>query len=100
MNLYETKKQYVRRINETFQPLTDFGGIGYAHVYATGAEYLKIKDSIGNSVFLDVTGHDLEHILLEVMAVAIGKYPPSIIKSKRTRRSVEDFFKERRTGDD
>lgn len=100
MNGYEMKTQYVKRINEVFQPLTDFGGIGYAHVYTTGAEYIKIKDSVGNSVFLNVTGHDLEHILLEVVAVAIGKLPPSVIRSKKTRRAVEEFFKERRSGND
>lgn len=93
MNSYELKKQFVRQINEVFQALTDFGGIGYAHVYNTGAEYIKIKNSIGNSTFLDVTGHDLEHILLEVIAVAIEKYPPSVITSKRTRRNVEEYFR-------
>lgn len=97
MNGYEMKTQYVKRISEVFQPLTDFGGIGYAHVYNTGAEYIKIKDAVGNSVFLDVTGHDLEHILLEVVAVAIGKFPPSVVKSKKTRRVVEAIFKERRS---
>lgn len=100
MNSYEMKTQYVKRINEVFQPLTDFGGIGYAHVYNTGAEYLKIKDSVGNSVFLDVTGHDLEQMLLEIITVAIGRFPPNVIKSKKTRRAVEEFFKERRSRDD
>lgn len=93
MNMHEMKKKYIHQINETFQPLTDFGGIGYAHVYATGAEYVKIFNSTGGSEFLDVTGHDLEQILLEVITVVIGKVPPCVITEKAKKRAVEELFR-------
>ena len=93
MNMHEMKKKYIHQINETFQPLTDFGGIGYAHVYATGAEYVKIFNSTGGSEFLDVTGHDLEQILLEVMMVVIGKIPPCVITEKAKKREIEGMFR-------
>lgn len=93
MSIYELKKRYIHQINETFQPLTDFGGIGYAHLYATGAEYVKIFNSTGGSEFLDVTGHDLEQILLEVITVVIGKVPPCVITEKAKKRAIEELFR-------
>lgn len=93
MNTFELKKKYIHQINETFQPLTDFGGIGYAHVYATGAEYVKIFNSTGGSKFLDVTGHDLERILLEVITVVIGSVPPCVVKDKAKKREIEGMFR-------
>lgn len=92
MSIYELKKRYIHQINETFQPLTDFGGIGYAHVYATGAEYVKIHNSTGGSEFLDVTGHDLEQILLEVISVVIGNKPPCVVKEKTKKREIQGLF--------
>ena len=93
MNTFELKKKYIHQINETFQPLTDFGGIGYAHVYATGAEYVKIFNSTGGSEFLDVTGHDLEQILLEVITVVIGRAPPCVVEYKAKKREIEGMFR-------
>lgn len=93
MNTFEIKKKYIHQINETFQPLTDFGGIGYAHVYATGAEYVKIFNSTGGSEFLDVTGHDLEQMLLEIITVVIGRVPPCVVREKTKKREIEELFR-------
>ena len=92
-NYYEQKKQYITLLNLAMKPLTDFGGIEYAHAYGTEQEYLKIHDSVGGSIFLDVTAHDTEEILLEVIAACVGQVPKSIIVSKNERRKIAPMFK-------
>lgn len=95
MNVYEKKRQYVKMVSKVFSVLKDVGGIVYAHMYATGKEYVRIKDAYGNATFLDVTGHDFEQILIDVLLVSVGQKPENIIKSKEVRKLVEDYFKEK-----
>ena len=87
------KRAYIELLDKAFSPLIDFGGLEYVNVYTTGAEYIKIENTTGGSEFLDVTSHDLEHILLEVMAVAVGQPTDSLIIPKAERREVAKLFR-------
>lgn len=91
-NYYTAKKEYIAKINETFAPLIDFGGVAYAHIYNTENEYLKYLDSEGGAKFVDVTGKDLESILLNVMALVIGHEPSDLITEKAAKRRVASLF--------
>lgn len=89
---YVQKKEFIKTLNDAFAPLTDFGGVSYAHLYGTEAEYLKIDNTVGNSVFLDVTASDRERILIDVMSVVVGNEPVSMIKPKAERRKAAAIF--------
>lgn len=91
-NYYTQKKEYIGKINETFAPLVDFGGVAYAHLYNTENEYLKYMDSVGGAKFVDVTGKDLEAILLDVMAIVVGSEPSGLITETKDKRRVASLF--------
>ena len=73
------REQYVALLNTALVPLKMFGKLHYRTDKNTGAEYLLLQDSVGNSHFMNVTGLDDEHLLLDVIAVSIGNTPSSLI---------------------
>ena len=91
-NYYTQKKEYIRKINEAFAPLIDFGGVSYAHIYNTESEYLKYMDSVGGAKFLDITAKDPEAILLDVMAIVAGVDPSSLITDTANKRRIASIF--------
>ena len=91
-NYYTQKKEYIRKINEAFAPLIDFGGVAYAHIYNTESEYLKYCDSVGGAKFLDVTAKDPEAILLDVIALVAGVEPSNLITDMRNKRRIASLF--------
>lgn len=74
-----TREQYIALLNTALVPLKMFGKLMYMADKNTGAEWLLLIDSIGNSHFMNITGFDDEHMLLDIIAVSIGNKPSSLI---------------------
>ena len=94
MKYTEEKVNYIELLNKAMAPMINFGHLQYKQVANTGAEYIKMLDSVGTAYFLDITGFDNEHLLLDVFAVAIGNTPASVITDVEKRRSLMILFKE------
>ena len=89
----DDKKEYIRKLRETMSPMQDFGGITYAGENRTGAEYIKVWDTIGGAVFLDVTGYSLEDVLKEMARIVLRQTPKSIVTNIEQKRKIAKLFK-------
>lgn len=94
MRYSQDTERYIKILNTALIPLINFDSVSYLQEPATSAEIVKVQDTLGNSHFIDVTGFDLERILLDVFAVAIGNSPKSVIKDVNKRRKYAAFFTE------
>ena len=95
MNNYnEDKIKYLKLLNMALAPLQNFDCLQYKTASNTGGEYIRMYDTIGNAYYLDVTGLDLEHVFLEVVATAIGNEPSSRVKDIYKCRIINKLFKE------
>ena len=66
------RKMYVERIfGLTLKPKKGFESIRFAVDRKTDAEYIRIKDKRGTSMTLDITGKDLEEVMLDIFKLII-----------------------------
>lgn len=95
MNNYNNDKEtYIKVLNTALIPLLNFDCIEYKVAPNTGGEFIRQYDTLGNCTYLDITGFDLERILLDVFAVAIGNKPQCVITDPVKCRMVNRLFKE------
>lgn len=94
MKYYQDKERYLLILNEALKPLVEFDKASYLREPITGAEIVRVQDSVGTSHFLDVTACDLEGLLLDVFAVAIGQGTERVIKDVARRRRCAALFSE------
>ena len=88
MKYNESTINYIKLLSKALAPMENFGGLQYIQDKHTGAEVVRVLDTLGNSFYLDVTSYDLEHILLDVFATVMGTAPASLIEDKRRRRAL------------
>lgn len=87
------KRNFVEKLNEVFDVMDDFCEIRYAYNYVTEQEYLKVSDTIGNVVFMNVTAFSESEILRDVCKiVASGDLPFSIIHDTATKKKIAHLF--------
>ena len=94
MRYNEDTERYIKILNMALIPLLNFGSVDYLQERTTGAEIVRVQTTLGNSYFIDITGFDLERILLDVFAVAIGNTPKSVIEDEDKRRKYTALFLE------
>lgn len=88
------KRDFVHRLNDVFAVMDDFGSIDYTFSYITDQEYLRICDTIGSVVFLNVTAFSEAEILRDVCKiVAAGDLPFSMIHDTATKRKIAPLFR-------
>lgn len=96
MNVYVEKSNYVESLNKTLSVLQDFESISYAWDALTGAEYVKLSDTLGGYVCLDVTGGNVATILENVVKTLLlgDTRPPMGIVCDRDRlRKIAHLFR-------
>lgn len=87
------KRNFVEKLNDVFGVMDDFCEIRYACSYVTDQEYLKVSDTIGNVVFMNVTAFSESEILRDVCKiVASGDLPFSIIHDTATKKKIAHLF--------
>ena len=96
MRYSQDTERYIKILNTALIPLINFSNVDYKQEHKTGAEIVRVQNTLGNSQFIDVTGFDLERILLDVFAVAIGNKPASVIDDVNKRRKCAALFTEAR----
>lgn len=93
MMLHE-KRDFVHKLNDIFNVMDGFNSIDYTCSYITDQEYLKVSDTIGNVVFMNVTAYSESEILRDVCKiVASGDLPFSIIHDTATKKKIAHLFK-------
>ena len=94
MRYNEATVSYIDLLNTALAPLTNFDNVSYLQEKTTGAEIVRVQDTLGTSHFIDITGFDLEHVLVDVFAVAIGTSCKSEIEDVNKRRKYVALFTE------
>ena len=87
------KEKYIELLNSALYPLYMFDSLDYAVDVQTGAEYLRLNDSVGTGHFLEVTGLDLEGLLIDVLQVCAGKIPATLVQDLSQKRKLTALFK-------
>jgi hypothetical protein len=92
--MLHSKRDFVHKLNDIFAVMDEFNAIEYSCSYITDQEYLKISDSIGNVVFMNVTAFSEEEILRDICkVVASGDLPFSIIHDTATKKKIAHLFR-------
>lgn len=93
------KKKYVEDLNIMLKPMKDFEAIRYAMKPVTSQEYIKISDTLGGYVYLDVTGETLSDILKDVCRVVLNAelnvmhFPKRLIHDRDQLREIAPLFR-------
>jgi len=97
---FADREKYVNGLTLALNPLRDFDSIKYGHFYSTDEEYIKISDTIGSSLFLNVTALTKAQILKEVAKVVLqGEIkgpeivPETLITDKNELRKIAPLFR-------
>lgn len=96
MNVYVEKSNYVESLNKTLSVLQDFESISYAWDALTGSEYVKISDTLGGYVCLDVTGGNVATILENVVKTLLlgdTRPPMGIVHDRERLRKIAPLFR-------
>ena len=92
MNAITEKKQYVDSLNDFLKPMQDFKDIKYARTH-TGAEYIRVTDTIGGCAFLDVTGEECGEILDNVAQIVRHGVPSNVVHDINVKRKIAPLFR-------
>lgn len=98
-NYVQAQRDYIEgAISKAMQALDDFSSVRYAWSI-TGGEFVKISDTIGNVMFLDVTGMTRAEILKDVAKCILlddmelgGLVPESLVKDINLKREIARLF--------
>ena len=96
MNVYVEKSNYVKSLNKTLSVLQDFESISYAWDALTGSEYIKISDTLGGYVCLDVTGGNVATILengVKTLLLGNTRPPMGIVRDRDRLRKIAPLFR-------
>lgn len=95
--MYEDKASYVKLLNDTLAPITDFNGIEYARNVVTEEEFIKVVDEIGGATFVNVTGNSKSAILKEVCRMVLESTPTGLVRTIEAKREINKLFASRQT---
>ena len=92
MNSITAKMNYVESLNEFLKPMQDFNDIKYVRTH-TGAEYIRITDTIGGFAYLDVTGDGLDRILDNIAQIIRHGVPSNVVHDRTVLRMIAPLFR-------
>jgi len=97
---YSARKEYVESMAPVLSALRDFGTLEYARTYTTEEEFVKIADTIGGCVFLDVTAVSEDEILKDIARIVLideinphKLTPKLVITDVEKKRAVSPLFR-------
>ena len=93
VSIYEKKSDYVSRLNSVLDASEYFDGIDYAKDHIRGDEYIRIRNSIGDTYYINVTGNSEAAILMEVARFVNGIRPTGYVDNRDRRLAASKLFK-------
>lgn len=96
---FTARKKYIESLGLGLAAMRDFGAIEYARTATTDEEVVKISDTIGGCVFMDVTALPADEILKDVARIILNdeiaqRNPPqNLITDIEKKRAVSHLFK-------
>ena len=94
---YIARKTYVEKVlGAALKPMKDFAYIKYARTGLTEGEYVRISDTLGRAITLDITGMPLALVLNEIASIILAgknKAPYTVITDTKKLREISPLFK-------
>lgn len=92
-HIYDKKRAFVESLNAPLRALRDFEAIEYARDPVQGDEYIRIRDTLGQAFYVNVTGNSEEAILLEVARISLGRKAVGFVTSRDRIRQIAPMFR-------
>lgn len=93
ISIYEKKADYVRQLQAILDVSEYFESIDYNRDYLSGDEYIRIKNAVGDTFYINVTGNSESAILLEVARFVNGLRPTGYVADRDARWRVAKLFR-------
>ena len=96
--VYASRKNFVENgVGTLLTAKSDFESIKYARSAVTDREYVRIRDVFGNAVTIEITGDDLETILLDMSRIILMgeekvSTPSGVITDQDALRKISPLF--------
>ena len=93
ISIYEKKADYVRQLQNILGVSEYFESIDYNRDYLSGDEYIRIRNAVGDTFYINVTGNSESAILLEVARFVNGLRPTGYVTDRDARWRVSKLFR-------
>ncbi len=93
ISIYEQKAEYVRQLQNILDVSEYFDSIDYNRDYLSGDEYIRIRNAVGDTFYINVTGNSESAILLEVARFVNGLRPTGYVTDREARWRVSKLFR-------
>lgn len=93
ISIYEQKADYVKQLQTVLGVSDYFDRIDYTRDVLSGDEYIRIKSTIGDTFYINVTGNSESAILMEVAKFVNGIRPTGYITNKDRRWKAAQLFR-------
>lgn len=93
ISIYEKKAEYVRQLQNILDVSEYFESIDYNRDYLSGDEYIRIRNAVGDTFYINVTGNSESAILLEVARFVNGLRPTGYVTDREARWRVSKLFR-------
>lgn len=93
ISIYEQKADYVKQLQTVLGVSDRFDRIDYTRDFLRGDEYIRIKNTVGDTFYINVTGNSESAILMEVARFVNGVRPTGYITNEDTRWRVAQLFR-------
>lgn len=93
ISIYEKKADYVRQLQNILGVSEYFDSIDYNRDYLSGDEYIRIRNAVGDTFYINVTGNSESAILLEVARFVNGLRPTGYVTDREARWRVSKLFR-------
>lgn len=93
ISIYEKKADYVRQLQNILGVSEYFDSIDYNRDYLSGDEYIRIRNAVGDTFYINVTGNSESAILLEVARFVNGLRPTGYVTDRDARWRVAKLFR-------
>lgn len=92
VSIYEKKSDYVDQLRTVLDVSDYFDILDYSRDYIHGEEFVRIRNTIGDTFYINVTGDSESAILLEVARFINGIRPVGLVSDKDARWRVSKLF--------
>ena len=93
ISIYEQKAEYVRQLQNILDASEYFDSIDYNRDYLSGDEYIRIRNAVGDTFYINVTGNSESVILLEVARFVNGLRPTGYVTDRGARWRASKLFR-------
>lgn len=93
ISIYEQKAEYVRQLQNILDVSEYFDSIDYNRDYLSGDEYIRIRNAVGDTFYINVTGNSESAILLKVARFVNGLRPTGYVTDREARWRVSKLFR-------